>query len=187
MRIRTVDGEGVRAYADGIGRVYTEAFTAPPWNEDPATAGRYAERLAADTARPGFRAGLALDEGGAVTGFAAAWTTPVPFPGDGTYGPVAEALGPDRVREWLCGALKVDELAVAPTARGTGTGGALLAAVTEDAPGGRCWLLSSLHAEAALRFYRRAGWQRVPAPVPGRAGLVVLLGPHHPAGAALPR
>ncbi|WP_405390780.1 GNAT family N-acetyltransferase [Streptomyces sp. NBC_01102] len=183
MRARTVDGVGVRPYADGIQRVYTDVFSAPPWNEDPATAGLYAGRLAADAARPGFTAAPALDDAGTVTGFATAWTTPDVFPADRSYGHVATALGPDRVAAWLCGAVEVDELAVGPAARGGGLGARLLAAVTETAPDGRCWLLTSVHAEDALRFYRRAGWHRVPAPVPGRAGLTVLLGPGHPAGA----
>lgn len=120
-------------------------------------------------------------------GFATAWTTPDAFPTDRSYGHVAKALGPERVTAWLCGARVVDELAVAPAARGTGAAAALLTAVTEGAPGGRCWLLTSVRAEAALRFYRREGWRRVPVEVPGRAGLVVLLGPGHPAVATLPR
>ncbi|MFD3655761.1 hypothetical protein [Streptomyces sp. NPDC058620] len=43
------------------------------------------------------------------------------------------------------------------------------------------WTVSrASRAQDALRFYRRAGWHQVPAPVPGRAGLTVLLGPRHP-------
>lgn len=74
----------------------------------------------------------------------------------------------------------MNELAVAPEARGAGVGRALLSAVTEPAADGRCWLLTSVRAEGALRLYERAGWRRVAEPVPGRAGLVVLLGPGHP-------
>ncbi|MFE6039270.1 GNAT family N-acetyltransferase [Streptomyces sp. NPDC056452] len=181
MQVRTVNGAEVPAYADGIRRVYADVFSAPPWNEDRAAAVSYAERLATDAARPGFTAAVALDAG-TVTGFATAWTTPAPFPVDRSYGHVAEALGPDRVTEWLCGAVEVDELAVGPAGRGAGLGAALLAAVTGAAPDGRCWLLTSVRAQDTLRFYRRAGWHRIPAPVPGRAGLVVLLGPQHPAG-----
>lgn len=186
MRVRVLDGEGVGAYADGIRRVYADAFSGPPWHEDdPAAARRYAERLATDAARPGFTAALALDADGAVNGFATAWTTPDPFPTGRAYDAVAAALGPRRVTDRLCGALEVDELAVAPAARGMGTGAALLTAVTAAAPGGRCWLLTSLRAGSALRLYRRAGWHRLPEAVPGRAALTVLLGPAHPgAGAA---
>ncbi|MFC8224452.1 GNAT family N-acetyltransferase [Streptomyces sp. NPDC057287] len=180
MRVRLVEGGSLPEYADGIRQVYAEVFSAPPWNEDPSGGARYVERLASDAGRPGFTAALALDEG-AVSGFATAWTTPGTFPSDRSYGHVAEALGPGRVEAWLCGAVEVDELAVAPAARGTGLGAALLSAVTGAAPDGRCWLLTYAHAEATLRFYRRAGWYRVPEPVPGRAGLAVLLGPDHPA------
>ncbi|MGW0779667.1 GNAT family N-acetyltransferase [Streptomyces sp. NPDC002913] len=226
MRVLRLDGAGVPAYTDGIRRVYADVFSAPPWNEDPSEAARYAERLAADAGRPGFTAAVGLGTGavgdhagsgsgdddagsgggsgagsgsgghdagagaaaelpGTVAGFATAWITPDVFPAGRSYGHVAQALGPERVGAWLCGALEVDELAVAPAARGTGLGAALLAAVAETAPGGRCWLLTSVRAEAALRFYRRAGWHRVPAAVPGRAGLVVLLGPGHPGAAGL--
>ncbi|MFE7747874.1 GNAT family N-acetyltransferase [Streptomyces sp. NPDC057428] len=199
MRVRQMTGEALPAYADGIRRVYADAFSAPPWNEDPSAAALYVKRMNTDALRPGFTAALALEHGAGsppsgprgtgaraeVAGFATAWTTPAEFPTDRSYGHVRRALGPERVSRWLCGALEVDELAVSPAARGAGLGAALLTAVTESAPDGRCWLLTSLHAEATLRFYRRAGWCRVPVPVPGRAGLTVLVGPGHPAAAAL--
>ncbi|WP_327118504.1 GNAT family N-acetyltransferase [Streptomyces sp. NBC_01341] len=199
MRVRLMTSGLLPAYADGIRRVYADVFSAPPWNEDPSAAGPYVERLMADALRPGFTAALALEPGtgapprGAegpgpcdeVGGFATAWTTPGVFPTDRGYGHVARALGPGRVSAWLCGALEVDELAVSPAARGAGLGAALLTAVTGAAPDGRCWLLTSVHAEATLRFYRRAGWHPVPVTVPGRAGLTVLLGPGHPAAAGL--
>ncbi|MGW8886442.1 GNAT family N-acetyltransferase [Streptomyces sp. NPDC055749] len=179
--VRVVAGEALPTYADGIRRVYAEVFSAPPWDEDEAMAGLYVERLGTDALRPGFTAALAFD-GGTVVGFATAWSTPESFPQDRSYGDVATALGPERTTAWLCGGLEVDELAVTARARGTGLGAALLAAVTGPAADGRCWLLTSVRAEGALRFYRRAGWHQVPATVPGRAGLTVLLGPRHPAG-----
>ncbi|MGW6583920.1 N-acetyltransferase family protein [Streptomyces globisporus] len=177
--VRTVRADEVIRYADGIRDVYASAFAAPPWNEDPAEADVYVERLARDALRPGFTAAVATT-GGTVTGFATAWITPEVFPADRSYGQVAEALGAGRTRAWLCGALEVNELAVAPEAHGGGLGAALLDAVTGPAPDGRCWLLTSVRAEAALRLYERAGWRRVDAPVPGKAALVVLLGPRHP-------
>ncbi|MEV5262251.1 GNAT family N-acetyltransferase [Streptomyces anulatus] len=177
--VRTVEAGELNRYADGIRDVYARAFAAPPWNEDPAGADSYAERLARDALRPGFTAAVTT-AGRAVTGFATAWITPQVFPADRSYGQVAEALGPERTRAWLCGALEVNELAVAPEAHGTGLGAALLHAVTGPVPDGRCWLLTSVRAEAALRLYERTGWRRADAPVPGAAALVVLLGPRHP-------
>lgn len=181
--VRRVAAEELNRYADGIRDVYARAFAAPPWNEDPAQAYAYAERLARDALRPGFTAAVAT-AGGTVAGFATAWITPEVFPADRGYGQVAEALGPGRTRAWLCGALEVNEPAVAPEAHGAGLGAALLHAVTGRAPDGRCRLLTSVRAEAALRLYERGGWQRVDAPVPGAAALVVLLGPRHPQRAA---
>ncbi|MFC9244376.1 GNAT family N-acetyltransferase [Streptomyces sp. NPDC057136] len=177
--VRLVAGASLSAYADRIRRVYAEVFSAPPWDEDEAMAGLYVERLADDALRPGFTAALACD-GDTVAGFATAWSTPDSFPQDRSYGAVAAALGPERTTAWLCGGLEVDELAVAARARGTGLGAALLAAVTDQASDGRCWLLTSVRAQGALRFYRRAGWYELPVVVPGKAGLTVLLGPRHP-------
>lgn len=189
--IRTVRAGELNRYVEGIRDVYARAFAAPPWNEDPAAADDYAERLVRDALRPGFTAAVATarEAAGAtaratVAGFATAWTTPEVFPADRSYGQVAEALGHGRTRAWLCGALEVNELAVAPEAQGSGLGAGLLDAVTGPAPDGRCWLLTSMRAEPALRLYERAGWLRFDAPVPGEAALAVLLGPRHPQRAA---
>ncbi|MFJ2027825.1 GNAT family N-acetyltransferase [Streptomyces sp. NPDC087897] len=178
-KVRTVGPGELAGYAEGVRDVYARAFAGPPWHEDPAEADVYAERLARDALRPGFTAAVSVSAG-TVTGFATAWTTPEVFPADRSYGQVAAALGPARTRAWLCGAREVDELAVAPEEHGAGLGAALLDAVTGRVPDGRCWLLTSLRAEAALRLYERTGWLRVAAPVPGQAALVVLLGPRHP-------
>ncbi|MGW1295006.1 hypothetical protein [Streptomyces sp. NPDC002533] len=91
--IRTVQAGGVMRYADGIRDMYASAFAAPPWNEDPAEADAYAERLARDALRPGFTAAVATADG-TVTGFATAWITPQVFPADRSYGQVAEGLKP---------------------------------------------------------------------------------------------
>ncbi|MFH9611271.1 GNAT family N-acetyltransferase [Streptomyces sp. NPDC017448] len=182
--VETVGPEELLRYAGGVRDVYARAFAEPPWNEDPSAADGYVRRLARDVLRPGFTAAVSMS-GGAVTGFATAWITPAAFPADRSYGQVAEALGPERTRAWLCGALEVNELAVAPEAHGAGVGASLLEAVAGRAPGGRCWLLTSVRAEAALRLYERTGWRRVDVSVPGKAALVVLLGPGHPGGAGV--
>ncbi|WNI22762.1 GNAT family N-acetyltransferase [Streptomyces sp. ITFR-16] len=184
MRVRQAGGDEVLAHRDGVRRTYAEAFAGPPWHEDPALAEGYVERLAEDAGRPGFTAALALGGGGegadAVVGFATAWTTPAPFPTGRSYGVVAEALGPERTADWLVGAVEVNEVALSPHARGTGLAAQLLEAVTGEAPNGRCWLLTSLRAEPAVRLYRRLGWRPVSGPA-GTSDLVVFLGPRHPA------
>ncbi|MEV1012040.1 GNAT family N-acetyltransferase [Streptomyces sp. NPDC049881] len=179
--VRQVSAARLLAETEGVRRVYRDAFCTPPWNETPERADAYARRLTADTARPGFTAALAQDTDGSVLGFATAWTTPSPFPGGRCYPRAAEAVGAARVAPWLCGAREIDELAVRPAARGRRLGAALLAAVADAAPGGRCWLLTSARNPAGIAFYRRAGWTQVNRPVPEETGFVVFLGPAHPA------
>ncbi|WP_406279258.1 GNAT family N-acetyltransferase [Embleya sp. NBC_00896] len=178
--VHRVTGAELAEYVDGIRAVYAEAFAEPPWNEGPEEAAGFVRRLADDARRPGFVGAVATAaDTGEVLGFSTAWLIGTPLPTGGLYGRVAEALGPDRVAAWLCGALKVDELAVAGAARGSGAAAALLAAVTADAPDGRCWLITSPRAEAALRFYARQGWRRVTTAE--QDAPAVLLAPGHPA------
>ncbi|MFF3644492.1 GNAT family N-acetyltransferase [Streptomyces sp. NPDC002564] len=193
--VRRVTGTELRTCcAPGVRAVYAAAFGQPPWNEEPAAADAYLERLAADAARPGFTAAVAFDGPGTCSGsdgpapraigFATAWATEAPLPDSRSYPQVAAALGAARTEEWLHGARQIDELAVRPDAHGLGAGRALLAAVTRDAPDGRCWLLTSAQAVDAVRFYRRVGWHQVTHPAEGGRGVAVFLGPDHPAAAA---
>ncbi|MFH8370527.1 GNAT family N-acetyltransferase [Streptomyces sp. NPDC018031] len=184
--VERVSGARLLSYAAGLRTVYVDAFGAPPWSEGPEQADAYLDRLTADVDRHGFTAALALD-GDTVLGWATAWTTPHPFPADRNYPRISAALGERRTTEWLCGARKVDELAVAAHARGTGLGARLLDAVTEDQADGRCWLITSVHARATVGFYERTGWTQATDPVPGGAGLVPFLGPGHPARISAPR
>lgn len=86
---------------------------------------------------------------------------PQDLPRDRAYGQVSAQLGRQRVRELLIGALEIDELAVRPHARGNGTGRALLAEITADAPDDRAWLLTARVATDTVATYRRLGWHEV--------------------------
>ncbi|MEU2560819.1 GNAT family N-acetyltransferase [Streptomyces longispororuber] len=180
--VHRLAGRDLLAHGAGIRAVHAAAFGREPWHSLPADADRYLERLARDVTRPGFTAALALD-GERVLGFATAWTSSTPLPADRAYPRVTAALGAERTAAWLCGGREVDELAVLPDTHGLGLGRTLLAAVTRDAPDGRCWLLTSADA-AAVRFYERLGWWQATRPAPDGNGIVVLLGPDHPARAA---
>ncbi|MEU6346798.1 GNAT family N-acetyltransferase [Streptomyces sp. NPDC046977] len=184
--VRVVSADELLGHAPALRTAYREAFSSPPWNEGEEEADGFLDRLARDIARPGFTAALAHD-GREVLGFATAWTTPAPFPSGRCYGLVQAALGPGRTDAWLCGAREVDELAVRPTAQGTGVATGLLDAVTSGAPGNRAWLLTSVQATQALRFYRRRGWTQATHPADDSTGITVLLGPRHPDRAAAAR
>ncbi|MET8115446.1 GNAT family N-acetyltransferase [Streptomyces prasinus] len=178
------DGE-LLTHTDSLRSVYVDAFCAPPWNEDEERATEFVDRLPTNVGRPGFTAATAVRDGD-VVGFATAWTTPVPLPTDRCYPQAAAGLGPTYTADWLCGALEIDELAVRTAARGTGLAGDLLEAVTADAPNGRAWLLTSVQNARAMAFYRRQGWTQVTHPSPGGKGIVVFLGPRHPARSLAP-
>ncbi|MEV6394590.1 GNAT family N-acetyltransferase [Streptomyces sp. NPDC051907] len=181
--IRIVGDERLLSYAAGIRAVYASAFAAPPWDEAESMADAYLERLGDDLARPGFVAALVLD-GDTVHGFCTAWTTPADFPKDRCHPQVLAALGPQRTRDWLCGAQEIDQLAVHARARGRRLGPALLDAVTAEAADGRSWLLTSIRAETAMDFYQRLGWHQATYPAPRGTGAAVFLGPCHPAAPA---
>ncbi|MFF3935008.1 GNAT family N-acetyltransferase [Streptomyces phaeofaciens] len=180
--IRFFNGPELLDHAVGLHSVYVDAFCAPPWNEDAEKAIEFLGSLRVAVRRPGFTAALAFG-GRKAVGFATAWTTLAPFPTDRCYPQVAAGLGPRRTVDWLCGAREIDELAVRPQAHGTGLAADLLEAVAEDAPDGRSWLLTSLRSPRAVSFYRGQGWTRATHPSPDGEGIVVFLGPRHPAKA----
>ncbi|MER7780041.1 GNAT family N-acetyltransferase [Streptomyces sp. NPDC096191] len=183
--IRVYRDAGLLTHTESLRSVYVDAFCAPPWNEDEARATEFTSRLPANVRRTGFTAATAVSDGD-VMGFATAWTTPAPFPADRCHPQAAVGLGHDRTADWLCGAREIDELAVRPTTRGSGLAARLLEAVTEDAPDGRAWLLTSVRNGRAMAFYRRQGWTQATHPSPGGNGIVVFLGPRHPARSLAP-
>ncbi|GGT78571.1 MULTISPECIES: GNAT family N-acetyltransferase [Streptomyces] len=183
--IRVHRDAGILTHTESLRSVYVDAFCAPPWHEDEAQATEFVSRLPANVRRAGFTAATAVRDG-EIVGFATAWTTPSPLPADRCYPQAAAGLGNDRTADWLCGAREIDELAVRPTARGTGLATRLLEAVTADAPEGRAWLLTSVRNGRAMAFYRRHGWTQATHPSPDGKGIVVFLGPRHPARSLAP-
>ncbi|MFJ1568444.1 GNAT family N-acetyltransferase [Streptomyces erythrochromogenes] len=172
-------GQAVLDLADELVDTYADVFSAPPWNEDEETIRQFGVRLRTDTRRAGFRTALAQSEAG-IDGFATAWVTPPAFPANRAYGQVAAQLGRGGVKDLLTGALEIDELAVRPYARGRGTGRALLAEITADAPDQRAWLLTSRLATVTVATYRRLGWHEVAARPGTETGVIVFLSPEHP-------
>ncbi|MFE9927064.1 GNAT family N-acetyltransferase [Streptomyces sp. NPDC005774] len=178
--IRVHGDAGLLTHTDALRSVCVAAFCAPPWNEDEEKAIEFVSRLPAGVRRPGCTAAAAVHDGD-VVGFATAWTTPAIFPTDRCYPQATACIGPEHAADWLCGAREIGELAVRPAARGTGLAGDPLEAVTEDAPEGRAWLLASVQNARAMAFYRRRGWTQATHPSPDSKGIVVFLGPRHPA------
>lgn len=152
MTLDLLTGEQSLVRQPELVHLYRSAFTGPPWHENETAVTAFDTRLTADARRPGFRAVLAAGRG-----FGTAWPTASPFPAERSYGRVLAVLGPERVSELLVGALEVDELAVAPEARGQGLAGRLLDLLCGQRRG---WLLTSPDASDAVRLYERSGWER---------------------------
>ncbi|GIG88694.1 N-acetyltransferase [Plantactinospora endophytica] len=167
--LRRLGGAEVPAVRDRLVETYTAVFCAPPWDDSPARAVRFAELLDGWARQPGFVAVLADDagretdaagrgtgaDGAPVTGFALGLPTPAPFPADRAYGQVRRLLGPavETLSDWL----EVAELAVHPVARRAGLGRRLLAELTADRP---AWLLTVPTVAGTTDFYDAAGWIR---------------------------
>lgn len=186
-RTRRLDGAQVPRWRDAISDAYADIFTRPPWNAAhdkgyDVVRSAFADRLASDAKRPGFRV-VAAAEGDQVAGFASGWVTPSPYPDSRAYPQVTASIGAAAVERLLVGAIEVDELAVRPQARGRGLARGLLAELIADAPDGRAWLLTWTGAPEAVAFYDRIGWRRVPA-LPGcENDIVTYLSPAHPMAA----
>ncbi|MEV6751093.1 GNAT family N-acetyltransferase [Streptomyces sp. NPDC051214] len=178
--VHVLRGAQLLAHTDALRTVYAEAFGPPPWHEDEDRVAQFLVRLGGDVRRPGFTAAIAR-HGADIAGFATGWITPDPFPADRCYPQAAAGLGAGRALSWLCGAREIDELAVRPGAQGTGVGAALLEAVAAGAPDGRAWLLTSVRSTQGMGFYGRQGWTQATHPSPDGKGVVVFLGPRHPA------
>lgn len=178
--VAACDARTVLAAVPAIVGLYREVFGAPPWNEDERRVTEFTNRLRRDTQRPGFGAWTARQRNDQrLLGFLTAWPTGAPFPTGRAYDAVASILGPRPTHEWLVSALEVDELAVAPAARGRGIGRRLLDAALNTAPAGQAWLLTWAYAGETVGFYQRRGWHPIPDPAHPDAGVVVFLSPDH--------
>lgn len=146
----------VEAAIDPPMEVAAAAFAAPPYGTTPEGLAGLRASILRHTAGPGYRYRAARAPDGTIVGFAYGYAG---GPGQWWYDAVAPALGPERAGRWPGDYLEFVELAVAPAWQGRGIGGRL-----HDAPLAgalhRTAALSTLQAEtAALRLYRRRGWQ----------------------------
>ena len=136
--------------------VYAAAFSPPPYRIRPGQLENFAYALAGHGQRQGFRCLAALDpEGGRVIGFTYGYHG---SPGQWWRDAVYSAL-PEREWWWLEDYFELAELAVVPWRQGQGIGSRLHDGLLDGGPE-RTAALSTLQVEtAALRLYRRRGWQ----------------------------
>jgi GNAT superfamily N-acetyltransferase len=138
--IRLIPASEVDGLSAAVADVAGQVFTRPPWAEPRKSAHAIAERLAADTRRPGFALAVAV-HGDQVHGFA--------------YGVRCSRLALLASR-LPYGDITLREPAVLPTMQGRGLGVRLHDALLSTSPEASWWLATHPRASAALA--------RVPTP-----------------------
>jgi hypothetical protein len=118
--LRVTNEHDLVGFLDDLVGVYREAFAAPPYYEDEASAERFRESVVEHASREGFRCVVANDD--KLVGFAygyAGWA------GSWWYERVSDALSEQQVGRWLEDYFELVELAVLPDRQGEGIGGTL--------------------------------------------------------------
>jgi ribosomal protein S18 acetylase RimI-like enzyme len=137
---------------------YCAAFGGPPWCEAETQRTDFLLRVLAHAHAPGFRCFLGREMStGRLVGFAYGLSTLDPAR-DPWASPLHEALGPQFSSWFLAGAFQLAELAVWPTMRRRGIGGALHDALLGGLTQQRAWLLTSPRADGAVALFRGRGW-----------------------------
>lgn len=132
--------------------VYEVVYAEPPYTQGPDDADEFEQRLARQSAQPGFRLIAAVD-GDQVVGFCYTITLPAGRWWRGAQqDPPADLVGSDKVA--------VVELVLLAPYRGRGMGRALLAAVLEGRPERWATLLAEPDAPARA-IYAHWGWGQV--------------------------
>ncbi|MFF2568751.1 GNAT family N-acetyltransferase [Streptomyces sp. NPDC058084] len=181
MGITTVvyPGEAALSLVDEFVHLRRLATRDPIPAQDDRPAREFRERLAEEARTPGFLAVTARADS-LLCGFGTATRTPVPYAGE----PLS---GDGRAQEWLAGAVRIGDLAVAPVARGRGVATRILDTLTVPAVDDRVWVAPDHRDTAALSFFRHQGWRQTVFPRPGAGPTrAVFLAPRHPALAGLP-
>ncbi|OAI43587.1 hypothetical protein AYO38_10590 [bacterium SCGC AG-212-C10] len=143
------------ALLEGAVRVYTDAFTQPPYNE-PTRGNEIRARLnTVHGARPGFRAFCAVLPGHEVIGMTYGYRS---APGQYWHELVRAACTPEQYRDWLSDAYEVVEVAVAPAFQRQGIGRRLLETLLFDCTESTMVLSTRVDSDAP-RLYREMGFE----------------------------
>lgn len=156
IALRRIDHHGARAVRDLLVDLYTDVYTGDPVSDPDA----FAERLARQTASPGWTCVLGYD-GGTPVGYA--YGLPLP-PDTDWWARTAPHLDADVTRETGTRTFTVAELGVQRPWRGTGTARLLHDALCADRREGRTVLRVLTNRTGLLALYESWGYQHLPAP-----------------------
>lgn len=144
------------AVADQLSMIYREAFTMPPYEEDPLVAHQFRRSLSQHAKRPGFIIVVARARpAGPPIGFAYGYKC---APGQWWYDVVTDPLPEFQINYWFGDCFELVDLALLPKHHGVGIGSRLHDVLIGSLPH-RTVALSTIRAEtAALHLYRRRNW-----------------------------
>ncbi|HEY5574613.1 MAG TPA: GNAT family N-acetyltransferase [Anaerolineales bacterium] len=148
--------EQVESHSDHIVEVYSRAFRDPPYNRTKAEVLAFSSSLPEHTRRQDFRF-LAVfeDNSRQLLGFSYGYKVQ---PGQWWHDQVKNALDPLVAEEWLADSFQLVELAVDPTAQGSGYGSLLHDRLMDDLPYQKAVLSTIARDTVAYRLYRKRGW-----------------------------
>ena len=150
-----LDAAAAARFGEDVLRVYAAAMMPPPYSKSIADVQMFAGTYERHLERSGFRMFVARRDG-QIVGYTYGYRS---VPGTWWRDHVAEALGPQRSREWLTDAFEFAELAVSPQHRRAGIGSALHDALL-DGVGTRTSVLSTLEEDTAgSNLYEKKGWR----------------------------
>jgi len=145
----------VIAHSDELVEIYAEAFSQPPWSEEPSRVEMFRRHIPAYSRRKGFAAVFAEGDG-QIVGFAlgarltsAAWW----------WKDVASRLSGSEVETWLADCYELIEIAVRPQVQGKGIGAGLHDRLFENVTTKTALLSTHPKADRALSLYRNRGWK----------------------------
>lgn len=153
MTVVTWSAADLRRHLDTALDIYCAAMGYPP------TTGRQRKGyVVVHTQRAGFRATGALDDTGAVIGFAYGYTG---APGQWWHDEVRRGLDDGMAERWLTDPFEVCELHVRPDQQGYGLGQELLTRLLDGCPHATVVLSTPEGESRAWRLYRRLGFADV--------------------------
>ncbi len=142
---------------EGAIRVYGAAFAEPPYSDPDRGADVRQRMMEQEHRRDGYKALVALSDGGEPVGMAYGYRGEA---GQWWHDTVANAISADQRKRWLGHSYELVEIAVQPGRQGEGIGAALIEALLEGQPDETC-VLSTRSDSRAQHLYRRIGFEDI--------------------------
>lgn len=157
MDIYPLTPASLPTYIDDLARIYSAAFSQPPYNESYSVLSRFCHAIEAHSVRSGFTGFFVKQpDSDEIIGFTYGYTS---LPGQWWHDVVTRDLRPTLIQNWFSDAFELVDLALLPEEQGNGFGGSLFDHLIESLPH-RTALLSTIRETTdAYHLYQKRGWQ----------------------------